>query len=57
MVPDFDDLNEAILGFCCRLNLKSKSSRIQSHEFPNMPGGPVVERIAAHMLNAQERSS
>ena len=54
LVPDFDDLNEAILGFCCRLNLKSKSSRIQSHEFPNMPGGPVVERIAAHMLNAQE---
>lgn len=54
LVPDFDDLNEALLGFCCRLNLKSKSPRIQSHEFPNMPGGPVVERIAAHMLNAQE---
>lgn len=54
LVPDFDDLNEAILGFCCRLNLRSKSSRIQSHEFPNMPGGPVVERMAAHLLNAQE---
>lgn len=54
LVPDYDDINEAILGFSCRLNLKSKSSRIQSHEFANMPGGPVVEHIATHLLNAQE---
>ena len=54
VVPDFDDLNEAILGFACRLNLNSKSNRIASHEFPNMPGGPVVEQIATNLLNAQE---
>ncbi len=54
LVPDFDDLNELLLGFSCRLNLKSKSPRVQSHEFPNMPGGPVVEQIATHLLNAQE---
>lgn len=54
LVPDFDDINEAILGFSCRLNLRSKSRRIASHEFANMPGGPVVERIATSLLNAQE---
>ena len=54
LVPDYDDINEAVLGFSCRLNLKSKSSRIQSHEFANMPGGPVVENIATNLLNAQE---
>lgn len=54
LVPDFDDINEAILGFACRLNLRSKSRRIQSHEFANMPGGPVVEQLATHLLNAQE---
>lgn len=54
LVPDFDDINEVILGFSCRLNLRSKSRRIASHEFANMPGGPVVERIATSLLNAQE---
>lgn len=54
LIPDYDDINEALMGFSCRLNLKSKSSRIASHEFPNMPAGPVVEHIATHLLNAQE---
>lgn len=54
LVPDFDDLNEVLLGFSCRLTLKSKSPRVQSHDFVNMPGGPVVEHIATHLLNAQE---
>ena len=54
LVPDFDDLNEVLLGFACRLNLKSKSPRVQSHEFPNMPGGPVVEQIATNLLSSLE---
>jgi hypothetical protein len=54
LIPDYDDINEAVIGFSCRLNLRSKSSRIASHEFPNMPGGPVIEHVATHLLNAQE---
>ncbi|MCB0325133.1 MAG: hypothetical protein KDD69_16225 [Bdellovibrionales bacterium] len=54
LVPGNDDVNELCLNFAIPVELKSKSPRVKSHSFENVPGGPVVEQVVTALLNAQE---
>lgn len=52
--PGTDDVNEYWLGFSIPIRLKSKTSRVSSHNLENVPAGPIVEAVITHLLNALE---
>ncbi len=48
---DVPDVNELLLGMCSAFLLEGKGT-VSSHEFKNVPGGPLVTRVIEEMLAA-----